>query len=148
MKEFRKEFQAIWANLDPNGHMRHTAYNDYAAQVRLNFFDECGFPFARLIEMGIGPVLFREETQFMREIRINEIVSVDFALLKARRDASKWTFRQCVFKQDGTLSAVIEVDGAWLDLKLRKVAIPPPVLAEMLEKAPKADDFEWLPDKQ
>lgn len=37
-KEFYKEFQVIWADMDPNRHMRHTAYNDYAAQLRVSFF--------------------------------------------------------------------------------------------------------------
>ena len=145
---FYREFQSIWANLDPNGHMRHTAYNDYAAQLRLNFFESNGYSFSRLIDMGIGPVLFREETRFLREIRMSEQLVVDLELVKARKDASKWTIRSSVYKKDGTLSAIVEVDGAWLDLHKRKIIQPPQEMVEMLEHAPKAADFEWLPDKK
>lgn len=145
---YKKSFQSIWANLDPNGHMRHTAYNDYAAQLRLNYFEEHGFSFAQLIDMGIGPVLFKEETRFFKEIRIGEKIDVDISLAKARKDASKWTFRQGIYKMDGTLSALIEVDGAWLDLKLRKIIVPPQPIIDMLVHIPKTDDFEWLPDKK
>jgi acyl-CoA thioester hydrolase len=145
---FKKEFQSIWADLDPNGHMRHTAYNDYAAQLRLNFFDEHGFSFARLIEMGIGPILFREETRFLREVRMNEVITVDFAIKKARKDASKWTMRHQIFKYDGQISASIEVDGAWLDLHKRKVIVPPQEIVSVMLEAPRTEDFEWLPDKK
>ena len=27
---FSKNFEPIWADMDPNQHMRHTAYNNYA----------------------------------------------------------------------------------------------------------------------
>jgi acyl-CoA thioester hydrolase len=145
---FHREFQSIWANLDPNGHMRHTAYNDYAAQLRLIFFESEGYSFAKLIDMGIGPVLFREETRFLREIRMSEKLIVDLELVKARRDASKWTIRSSVYKKDGTLSAMVEVDGAWLDLKIRKIVQPPQPMIDMLAHAPKSSDFEWLPDKK
>ena len=145
---FKREFQSIWADLDPNGHMRHTAYNDYAAQLRLNFFEQHGFSFARLIEMGIGPVLFREETKFMREVRMNEKIVVNLEIIKARKDAYKWSFRQTIRKTDGTISAVIEVDGASMDLHKRKIVIPPREIQHMIENAPRSDDFEWLPDKQ
>jgi acyl-CoA thioester hydrolase len=147
MEEFKREFQSIWADLDPNGHMRHTAYNDYAAQLRLNFFDDHGFSFARLIEMGIGPILFREETRFLREVRMNERITIDMAMSKAREDGYKWTFRQTVYKSDGTISAVIEVDGAWMDLKKRKIIVPPAEIQKMMSDVPKTDDFEWLPMK-
>jgi acyl-CoA thioester hydrolase len=145
---FSREFQSIWANLDPNGHMRHTAYNDYAAQLRLIFFEANGYSFAGMIDVGIGPVLFREETKFLREIRMGEKLIVDLELVKARKDASKWTIRSSIFKKDGTLSAVVEVDGAWLDLKQRRIVKPPQEIIDMISAAPLATDFVWLPEKK
>jgi acyl-CoA thioester hydrolase len=127
--------------------MRHTAYNDYAAQLRLLFFEEHGFSFLKLSEMSIGPILFREETRFFREVRMGEKISVDVQLSKARKDASKWSFRQNIYKDNDEISAIIEVDGAWLDLKKRKIVVPPSAISEMIMEIPKADDFEWLPDK-
>lgn len=144
---FYREFQSIWANLDPNGHMRHTAYNDYAAQLRLSYFESKGITFASMIEKSIGPVLFREETRFLREIRMGEKLLVDLELVKARKDASKWTIRSSIFKLDHTLSAIVEVDGAWMDLKVRRIIVPPREIMEMVIDAPKSEDFTWLPDK-
>ncbi len=147
MEGFKKEFQSIWANLDPNGHMRHTAYNDYAAQLRLSYFEEHGFPFSKLMEMEIGPILFREEIKYLKEIRMGEKLEVDLWLTNSRRDASKWSFLHCVYKEDSTLSALIEVDGAWMDLRRRKVIVPPPEIVDLIVGIPKAKHFEWLPDK-
>ena len=147
MPEFKKQFQSIWANLDPNGHMRHTAYNDYAAQLRLSYFEEHGFPFHKLMDMHIGPILFREETKFLKEIRMGEKLEVDLSVSKCRRDGTKWTFIHRVLKLDGSVSAIIEVDGAWLDLQKRRVTVPPREIIDLVVNIPKTDDFTWLPDK-
>nr|WP_299046804.1 thioesterase family protein [uncultured Polaribacter sp.] len=34
---FEVSFNTKWSDFDPNRHMRHTAYNDYAAEVRVRF---------------------------------------------------------------------------------------------------------------
>ena len=67
MSEVTYTFRVRWADLDPNGHMRHTAYNDYCAQARLMYFEDISMPFDKLIKMGVGPILFREDTRFFKE---------------------------------------------------------------------------------
>ena len=42
------EFNTKWADFDANRHMRHTAYNDYAAEVRIRYFAYAGFPVDRI----------------------------------------------------------------------------------------------------
>ena len=41
---YTKEFLAGWATMDINGHMANTSYLDLAADVRMAFFAEHGFP--------------------------------------------------------------------------------------------------------
>lgn len=145
--KYIKQFQVIWANLDPNRHMRHTAYNDYAAQVRLGYFLDHGFSMEEFNKLQIGPILFREDTRFLREVGMNEKISVDCQLVGLRADGSRWNVRHSVYKSDGVKAATIEVEGAWIDLKIRKLATPPLSLKEVMETMPKAEDFVWLPDK-
>ncbi|MEM6831694.1 MAG: acyl-CoA thioesterase [Bacteroidota bacterium] len=148
MSEVKYKYRVRWADLDPNGHMRHTAYNDYCAQTRLMYFEDVAMPFHKLIQMNIGPILFREDTRFFREIRMNEEFEVGFTISKLRKDGSKWSFRHNIYTKDGELSAKIDVDGAWLDLKLRKTTIPPKELSDILvNNDDKSEDFEWIPDK-
>lgn len=144
---FERQYTIIWANLDPNRHMRHSAYNDYAAQVRLEFFTAHGLDLKHLMELGIGPILFREDTRFFREVHMNECITVTLAASKLRKDGSKWSFLHTILKEDGQLACSIEVDGAWLDLEKRRVAQPPQQIVEMLTHTPRTENFEWIPDK-
>lgn len=144
MEPFKQYFQVIWANLDPNAHMRHTAYNDYAAQVRVGLFDELNLPLQKLVAEGLGPVLFHEDTTFKSEVFMNEQITVDCAAVAFRKDLKVWKFRQQVWKQNGTLACTIIATGAFMSLKERKVIVPPREIIDMLEKIPKTEDFYWL----
>ncbi len=148
MSDFRREYRVIWANLDPNRHMRHTAYNDFAAQLRVEFFTEMGMSIEKLVEMGIGPILFREDTRFLREVHLNELITVGLSVSKARKDGSKWSIRHSIYKESGELSCTIDVEGSWLDLENRKIIAPPQALMNIMLNAPRTQDFEWMADKK
>ena len=145
---FTREYTVIWANLDPNRHMRHTAYNDYAAQVRLDFFREHGLDVDHMLHLGVGPILFREDTRFVREVHMNERITATVQISKLRKDGSKWSILHSILKGNGELACTIEVDGAWLDLTKRRTTIPPAALQEVLLKGPRTDNFEWIADKK
>ena len=147
MSEVKYKFRVRWADLDPNGHMRHTAYNDYCAQARLMYFEDISMPFHQLIKMGVGPILFREDTRFFKEIKMNEEFEVGFTISKLRKDGSKWSFRHNIYTEKGDLSAKIDVDGAWLDLEKRRTVVPPKELSELLVDGVTSEDFTWIPDK-
>ena len=53
------EGQVLWAQIDANQHMRHSAYADFAAQARLMMLEEAGLGPAVLYKMNIGPLMFR-----------------------------------------------------------------------------------------
>lgn len=142
---FARSYDVIWADLDANAHMRHTAYMDYAAQVRLAWLAEMGFSIAKLNQAGVGPILFREETRYHRELRGGDRLSVALELIGLSDNRKHWRFRQPIHKvsagQGDELSAVVEVQGAWLDLRARKVAPPPAELLAAIERWPRAADF-------
>lgn len=131
--------------MDPNRHMRHTAYNDYAAQTRVAMFTEYNLPIEQIgSEFGLGPILFREEIEYRSEITMMERITVTAAVQAMRRDGSRWTFRHLVLKGNEKQSAVITVDGAWLDLEKRKLGIPPDSMLKTVTAFPRTDDFTWL----
>lgn len=132
--QYFKNYPIRWADLDPNGHMRHSAYNDYAAQLRLDFLLDEGFSMPRFAQLGIGPILFREDTRFLKEISPNEIIKVGAELAGLSADGSRWRIVHTIYKTDGRESAIITVDGAWLDLRQRKLTVPPPELAAAMNK--------------
>lgn len=133
-----------WADLDPNGHVRHSVYYDFGAAVRVGFFTEHGLTIAAMQQLEIGPILFREEAVFRREIRWGEHLWMNLLVTRLRPDGSRFSFRHELLRDDGVLCAVITVDGAWIDTQKRKLTTPPAIGRDMLVSAPKSTDFEWL----
>lgn len=147
MHEYSKTYEVKWADIDPNRHMRHSVYNDYAAQTRVSIFSDYGLSINKIARLGYGPILFREETKFLREIILLEKITVTCKLTAMRRNGSRWSFSHEILKEDGTKAAAIFVDGAWLDLTIRKLGVPTADLLEVMNQLPKAETFEWIPDK-
>lgn len=144
----RREFQVRWADLDPNGHLRHSAYMDYAAQARVGFLNDCGFTLERFQKLHLGPVLFREDTQYLREVRANEQIAVTTELSGLSTNGKHWRMRHRMFKADGALACVIDVQGAWLDLATRKTVPAPAELQAAMRKVPRTQDYaEFTPQK-
>ncbi|MEL7832636.1 acyl-CoA thioesterase [Fodinibius sp. Rm-B-1B1-1] len=143
-ESYSKTYEVIWADMDPNNHMRHSVYNDYAAQTRVAMFNDFGMPIPKIAAIGLGPILFKEETKFLKEISLSEQITVSCAIKAMRKDAARWTITHNIFKEDGQKAAQIIVDGAWLDLQKRKLGIPPKELLEASMKFPRTDDFFWI----
>lgn len=144
MNEFRIPVALRWADFDPNFHLRHSVYYDFGATARVEFLSAMGISTHLMNELHFGPILFREEAVFRREVRPGDHLFVYVFVTKLRRDASRFSFRHNLIRDDGTLCAVMNADGAWIDTQLRKLAVPPPFVAERMAEAPKSDDFEWL----
>lgn len=148
MDRYIKTYEVIWANMDPNRHMRHTAYNDYAAQTRIAMFQEFGLSMEQLSRMGIGPILFREETRFLKEIVLSEEISVSCEVQGMRKDGSRWAFLHEIFKKEDIRAAEIVVEGAWLNIESRKLATPPEELQDLIHRFPRSADFSWMPESE
>lgn len=142
---FKVSFNTKWSDFDPNRHMRHTAYNDYAAEVRVRFFKDQNFSIEEFTKHNLGPILFTEETSFRKEIHLGESITVDLKLLGTSENNERWKIIHHVFNEAGKLSAVIKVYGAWIDLSKRKLTIPPKEAQQLFKNVEKSDDFELIP---
>jgi len=141
------EGQVLWAQIDANQHMRHTAYADFAAQARLIMLESLGLKPSVLYSYKIGPVLFREELFYLREVGINEYIKVTCEIIKGRPDGSRWSIRHDLYRGDGVKAAIIVADGAWIDMEKRKLVSLPPELSESFMHAPKSSDYIEEPNK-
>jgi acyl-CoA thioester hydrolase len=140
---FIKTIDVRWADLDPNYHVRHSVYYDYGAYCRICFFNENGITSPFLAEHQIGPILFREECIFRKELRLGDTVTIDLQLLKAKSDYSRWSI-QHVIRRNNDFAATLTLDGAWIDTIKRKLTTPPGLALETFEKMPRMEKFEWL----
>jgi acyl-CoA thioester hydrolase len=142
MKEFNYPLQIRWSDLDPNFHLRHSVYYDWGAYCRIQFLDTHGLTADVMKELNIGPIIFREEGVFKKEIRLGDEVTIDLSLTKSRRDFSRFTFRHRIMKRE-LLAAILTLDVAWLNTVERKLAIPPQQVCTVIDAIPKDENFEW-----
>ena len=125
MTDSTATYTTRWADMDPNGHLRHSAYADFAADQRVRFLGLAGFDLPTFVRLRFGPILFREDSRYLKEIRLGETIRVTGRLLAMADDGSRWTIEHTLYKEDGRPAATVTVDGAWLDLEKRKLTVPP-----------------------
>ncbi|WP_456462498.1 acyl-CoA thioesterase [Lutibacter sp.] len=142
--DFEITFNTKWSDFDPNRHMRHTAYNDYAAEVRVRFFQKQGLSINEFAKLNIGPVLFKEETSFLKEIHIGENITVKMKLEGVSKGIERWRFNHQIFNEKGELAAEIKVYGAWIDLVKRKLTAPPQKFVTIFENLSKTSNFKEI----
>jgi acyl-CoA thioester hydrolase len=94
-----------------------------------------------MIENNIGPIIFREECIFKREIKFGDELEVFLKLSKYNKDTSRWSMVHELWTNGNTLAALITIDGAWLDTKIRKLTKPPEVCRNGISLIPKTDNF-------
>jgi acyl-CoA thioester hydrolase len=142
---YQKTLSAGWGDMDFNSHMRNTAFLDKSADVRMMFFSENGFPMGEFVRAGLGPVIMKDEVEYHREVGLLQELAVTLAMAGISDDGSRWLMRNDFLRPDGKLAARVTSGGGWLDLRARKLAVPPPALLQALRSLPRTDDFQTLP---
>ena len=144
MDKFNRTVQIRWSDLDPNFHLRHSVYYDWGAFCRVEFLNEYGLTAEVMAQLQFGPILFREECVFRKEIRLGDVVTMNLQILKSKKDFSRWTIQHQIMKNENVLAANLTVDGAWINVALRKLTSPPEKVFEVFNQMPRAEGFEWL----
>ncbi len=136
-----------WSDLDANMHVRHSVYYDWTDFARMRFFANIGLTLDVFYENNLGPVIFREEGIFHKEILPTDDTVIKIYLLKSTVDFRKWTILHEIWKNADTLGATVIVDGSWIDTKLRKVKAPEAFLRNLLNSIPRHEKFEIIAEK-
>ena len=111
MKSFEKTLEVRWSDCDPNRHVTHSKYYDYGAHCRVSFFIESGFNTEKMAELQIGPILFKEECTFIKELKIQDTVRVNILKGEISEDGGRWTVHHEIFNQKGDKCAHITAKG-------------------------------------
>ena len=93
--------QIRWSDLDPNFHLRHSVYYDWGAYCRILFLNTHSLTADVMQQLHIGPIIFREECVFKKEIRLEDEITIDLQLTKSRKDFSRWSVRHHIVKKQG-----------------------------------------------
>lgn len=143
MNNYSKSPEIRWSDLDANMHLRHSVYYDWGAYTRLSFLSDHGLTTQVLAQEQFGPILFREECIFKKEIHFGDTVYINIKLLKCRSDLSRWSIKHEIIKNQNVHCATLIVDGAWLHIPTRKLTIPPTIFVEKFLAIPKDESFDW-----
>ena len=142
---YAREFLAGWGTMDFNGHLANTAYLDLAADVRMAFFAEHGFPPSEFRRLALGPVVRKDELEYFREVGLHERVTVTYAALAMSADGARFVIENEIWSAAGERSAVVRSTGGWLDLRARRLVAPPAALLAAFAQVPRSADFVELP---
>jgi acyl-CoA thioester hydrolase len=142
---YSKEFLAGWGAMDFNGHLANTAYLDLAADVRMAFFAEHGFPPSEFRRLALGPVVRKDELEYYREVGLHETVTVTYAALAMSPDGARFVLENEIWSAAGKRAATVRSTGGWLDLRARKLVAPPAALLAAFRQVPRAPGFVELP---
>jgi len=141
---FARRFQVGWGDMDFNAHMRNTSYLDRAADTRMMYFESHGFSMRDFERLRIGPVVFMDEIEYRRELRLLETMTVAIELAGVSPDGSNFRIRNTFYRPDEKVAAVVTSEGGWLSIDTRKLVPPPPPLLAALNDLTRAVQFTEL----
>ncbi|MCH8554244.1 MAG: thioesterase family protein [Schleiferiaceae bacterium] len=145
MKELNPKALSIrWSDIDFMAHLRHSVYYDFAAQQRTEILGAAGIDMRYLQKAGFGPVLFKESCQFLREILFDYPVFISLKVVGLKRDFSQFKIQHHFLGAGDKVHAILDIHGAWIDQRTRKVSAPPQEVVATFEHFPKHEDFQWL----
>jgi acyl-CoA thioester hydrolase len=145
MKPFSIKLHARWADMDQNAHVANSAFLDMAVDARMSFFTQHGFPASEFARRRIGPVVRRDEMDYLREVQLLEELSVTLELAGMAENGSRFRFANDFFKADGRPCGRLRTEGGWLDLQARRLVLPPDDVMEALALLTRTADFAVLP---
>ncbi len=141
MNSFEKKIEVRWPDCDPNRHVRHSTYYDYGAHSRIRYFSKIGFSAVVMEKLKIGPILFKEECTFIKELSLEDTIVVNLLKGDISTDGKKWVLHHEIFNSKNEKCAHITVFGAWIDLEIRKLTTPPLELANALHELPPGSNY-------
>ena len=146
MDAYSKTYRIRFSDIDANRHVNNGVFIDVVGDVRYEFFAEHGFPSERFEQLGIGPVYTKITTQFLREVRLGETVTITFTLTGLSPRGMFWRAHHDILKANGKKAVILDMEGTILDLTMRKPAPASEELMRVFELIPRAEEFETLPE--
>ena len=119
--------------IDLNGHLTEWGYYAYATRAIWDLNQAYG-----LLDLyklhGIGPIIFDTQVNFFKEVFKGERILVEPGILKVSENRKKFLRSIKIYDEQQVLCASFLSNGAFLDLKTRKVIIPKIEVSEAFQR--------------
>ena len=146
MNEYVRTYEIRWSDLDANGHVNYAVYINAAGDVRYHFFWDHGFPPEKFEQIGMGPVYTAIHAEFLREVRLGETVTINYAVSGLSPQGTRWRVHHDILKANGKKAVTLDLEGVVLDMDTRRPALPIPELLQLFQLIPRTRDFNVLPE--
>lgn len=141
---YKKQFEIRWSDVDANGHLANSAYTNFMSHARMSFFSEQGFSMPEIMKHNIGPVVFYEHMYYFKESFIGTPITVTIEVSGLSEDGMLFMFEHNFYNHKGENLAYCEMQGAWIDLKARKLTGLPDELLQLAHTFPKSENYKVL----
>jgi acyl-CoA thioester hydrolase len=141
---YKKQFEIRWSDVDANAHLANSAYTNFMSHARMSFFGDFGFSMKAIKQHNIGPVVFYEHMYYFKESFLGAPITVTIEVSGLSEDGMLFRFEHNFYNDKGENLAYCEMQGAWIDLKTRKLSGLPEDLLELAHKFPKSESFKVL----
>lgn len=122
---FRFRLAVRHSDLDTNGHVRGSAYVDFADHARWVCVQEAGVDPLEMSRSGLGPVNLETTVRFHRELRAGDESDVTCVFTYDGADKKTGRATQELLRTDGALAATVVSVTGLLDLTTRRL-VPDP----------------------
>ncbi|MCB0348525.1 MAG: acyl-CoA thioesterase [Bdellovibrionales bacterium] len=110
-------------HLDSFGHVNHAVYLEICEEARWQLCLENNISFEDIHRENIGPIILEANVKYKKELKNREKIKI-LTSFKKTRDMF-FAIHHKIVKENGQVSAEIEISAAIWDMKLRKLIIPP-----------------------
>lgn len=142
---FYKEFEVRWSDLDANRHLANSAYMNFMSHTRMAYLQSHGFHYEEMAAMNIGPVIFREDLFYFKEVMGGQKVFVTLELKGLSNDGMFFEFLHGMYNKEGEQHLRAELMGAFIDLKSRKLTtLPNDLIKKTFDDLQKTENFRVL----
>jgi acyl-CoA thioester hydrolase len=114
------------------------------SHARMAFFNEQGFSMPEIRKFNVGPVVFYEHMYYFKESFLGAPITVTIEVSGLSEDGMLFKFEHNFYNEKGENLAYCEMQGAWIDLKVRKLTQLPEELLSLAQKFPKTQSFKIL----
>ncbi|MGV3526745.1 MAG: acyl-CoA thioesterase [Candidatus Sericytochromatia bacterium] len=109
--------------LDAFGHVNHARYLELYEQARWDWLAEKGLDLPYIQRTGVGPVILRVEVDYRRELLPRQQVRITTQTVAYEKKI--FVLQQQMLLPDGELSSALRVTGGLMDMRARKLIVPP-----------------------
>ncbi|XLS30928.1 acyl-CoA thioesterase [Flavobacteriaceae bacterium M23B6Z8] len=136
MEIFKTTYIVKWADVDPYMHLRNSVYLDLGDHTRIAYFKANNYPFSQFIKSGYGPVILKTSSEYLREVLLDDKVTIDCFRYYLSEDYKRWGIQHNIRKEDQSIACILKVEGGFLDLKRRKLTIPEEQVKQIMQNIP------------